>query len=469
MKEKFKKLVHTMRFHLSFILALGFILGLITTLGMTHYRLNKSMLNNYTRMADGATNMVIAAIDTEKIDAYIDENFSSEEYLDVLRVLHSIKDNYPDIYYLYVYDLDIEQDHAARVIFDLDEEFSETPEQESIDWIGDVYELDEPFYSEWEELSKSREPIYHTVTTEDGEHLFSYIKPVFDKDGNYCCSACVDFSMTALKRKNQGFILRLALTLIGLDVFLWFLFMHFINSKICKPINLIEDTIESFKYDSISDRFNNVSEMEALQLHTGNEVESLYNSFMATIKENVFYIDNFKKAENTISEIQVTAYKDQLTKVGNSNKYKVDMDLLDKRIGNGTARFAVVLADINNLKYINDTYGHDIGDRYIIGCCKVLCDVFKHSAVYRIGGDEFVCISENEDYDSISLLVEQCTAIFESYDESRATAPYERYSMALGFAVFNDHFINVESVVKVADEQMYKNKAEHKKKYGSYR
>jgi diguanylate cyclase (GGDEF)-like protein len=245
--------------------------------------------------------------------------------------------------------------------------------------------------------------------------------------------------------------------------------MHFINNKICKPINLIENTIENFKYDSISDRFNNVSEMEALQLHTGNEVESLYNSFMATIKENVFYIDNFKKAENTISEIQVTAYKDQLTKVGNSNKYKVDMDLLDKRIGNGTARFAVVLADINNLKYINDTYGHDIGDRYIIGCCKVLCDVFKHSAVYRIGGDEFVCISENEDYDSISLLVEQCTAIFESYDESRATAPYERYSMALGFAVFNDHFINAESVVKVADEQMYKNKAEHKKKYGSYR
>lgn len=54
----------------------------------------------------------------------------------------------------------------------------------------------------------------------------------------------------------------------------------------------------------------------------------------------------------------------------------------------------MIVFDINNLKIINDTLGHDFGDILIIDSCKLICKVFKRSPVYRIGGDEFVVILE---------------------------------------------------------------------------
>ena len=59
---------------------------------------------------------------------------------------------------------------------------------------------------------------------------------------------------------------------------------------------------------------------------------------------------------------------------------------------NKHTKFALVECDINGLKGINDTYGHEIGDVYIVNSCRGICSVFKHSPVFRIGGDEFVVI-----------------------------------------------------------------------------
>jgi len=54
--------------------------------------------------------------------------------------------------------------------------------------------------------------------------------------------------------------------------------------------------------------------------------------------------------------------------------------------------FGVIGCDVNGLKKINDTLGHKAGDEYICAACKMLCEYFKHSPVFRIGGDEFVVI-----------------------------------------------------------------------------
>lgn len=60
---------------------------------------------------------------------------------------------------------------------------------------------------------------------------------------------------------------------------------------------------------------------------------------------------------------------------------------------------------MNDLKKVNDFYGHDAGDRHILSAKKLICDVFKHSPVYRIGGDEFTVILTGTDYENgIELL-----------------------------------------------------------------
>ncbi len=53
---------------------------------------------------------------------------------------------------------------------------------------------------------------------------------------------------------------------------------------------------------------------------------------------------------------------------------------------------------MNGLKVINDTLGHKAGDEYILNASRMVCDIFQHSRVYRVGGDEFVAILRGRDY-----------------------------------------------------------------------
>ena len=75
--------------------------------------------------------------------------------------------------------------------------------------------------------------------------------------------------------------------------------------------------------------------------------------------------------------------------------------------------FAIVVLDVNDLKVINDTKGHEAGDTCICDACEIICRTFKRSPVYRIGGDEFVVISQNEDYERSDDL----TGIIAKYNE----------------------------------------------------
>lgn len=90
---------------------------------------------------------------------------------------------------------------------------------------------------------------------------------------------------------------------------------------------------------------------------------------------------------------------DSLTSVKNRNAYEQkerDYDDMIKREPE-TVFFSIAVFDVNNLKKINDNYGHEKGDAYIINSCMLLCQAYKHSPVYRIGGDEFVVILTGDD------------------------------------------------------------------------
>lgn len=94
-------------------------------------------------------------------------------------------------------------------------------------------------------------------------------------------------------------------------------------------------------------------------------------------------------------------YTDPLTGVGSKQAYIEDTEELHRRIRSGTVEdFAVIVFDINDLKEINDTMGHDTGDVYIYTASMLISEFFSRSPVYRIGGDEFVVILEGEPYDN---------------------------------------------------------------------
>ncbi len=103
------------------------------------------------------------------------------------------------------------------------------------------------------------------------------------------------------------------------------------------------------------------------------------------------------RALNTEKEL---ARRDELTGVKNKNAYKELEKSIQVGIDNGidNLTFALVVCDSNDLKTINDSQGHLAGDEHIRASAMLLCDIFAHSPVFRVGGDEFVVFLRGSDY-----------------------------------------------------------------------
>ena len=152
------------------------------------------------------------------------------------------------------------------------------------------------------------------------------------------------------------------------------------------------------------------------------------------------------------------ARTDALT--GASNKFSYNE--FEKEINEHISKklldqFAVVICDINDLKQINDTLGHDAGDEYIKSAMKVIKSVFKHSTIFRIGGDEFVSVLDGNDYYNREYLLKKLR------DTNIKNMNTTKAVVACGMS---DFIPNVDTklidVFKRADEAMYKDKKELK-------
>lgn len=162
-----------------------------------------------------------------------------------------------------------------------------------------------------------------------------------------------------------------------------------------------------------------------------------------------------KQQIRSVSEL---AYKDPLTGVKSKQAFAQYEENMNRGIENKEiTEFAVVLFDLNDLKKVNDTKGHDAGDRYIKDGCKIICTCFKHSPVFRIGGDEFLTVLQNDDFMEKDRLMRE----FEQKMEENRNS--EDVTIAAGMAVFDSvKDTDFHEVVRHADKAMYQCKKQMK-------
>ena len=177
-----------------------------------------------------------------------------------------------------------------------------------------------------------------------------------------------------------------------------------------------------------------------------DEVGILSRSFEVTVSSLRQYVENMNDM----------AFTDPLTHVKNKTAYNRAILALHEDMARGPVKFGLVMFDLNNLKHINDTYGHEHGDEYIINSCRLICHVFKHSPVFRIGGDEFVALLEGSDLDECDARVAELDAAVEA--TASADKPWQRLSIAKGTAYSTPGDTAPEDVFVRADRAMYANK-----------
>ena len=160
-----------------------------------------------------------------------------------------------------------------------------------------------------------------------------------------------------------------------------------------------------------------------------------------------------------ISELNKRVYVDALTSVRNKGAYSTYIEELQGRLSDGgQLAFAVGMFDCDNLKKINDRYGHEKGDVYLKNACRLICRVFQHSPVFRIGGDEFSVILQGDDYRERDALIQRFRR--EMADISAAAdREWEQVQVAMGVAVYEpERDRSVNDVIRRADQNMYENK-----------
>lgn len=465
--RQFRKKVSSLSFRLpAYFVGITVILVSCVLFGV-YYQFKARMIEEYTRMAKGATALMAEEINPEKVDEYLTKNYKMKEYRRILKRLYALKDNYPDAIYMYVYRV---QEDGCLVIFDLESEGGVEADNP-----GDIYKLDKAFLPYKQDLMVGKEVPVLADQTPYG-YVLTYMRPMFDRDGKYQCHVGVDFSMDYLHQHTRVFIFRTVLLLTVVVSVVLFWGVRAIRRNITGPINRMSKCTENFKYGTEEDRLHNIEMLEEINLQKQDEIGRLYHVLMATLKESHYYMSNLSRARHDIEtkseeldQMSATAMRDALTHVGSKYAYEKEAEKLTAEIAEGNACFAIVMVDVNNLKYVNDTCGHKEGDSYIQGCCKIVCNVYKHSPVFRVGGDEFVAVLQNGDYQERHEKMKEAKERFMETFQQTDVQVWERYSASVGMAEYTAGDESVEQVFKRADAAMYDFKSEFKKKYGSYR
>ena len=122
--------------------------------------------------------------------------------------------------------------------------------------------------------------------------------------------------------------------------------------------------------------------------------------------------DDYREKEEhdrNLQSAQLMARRDELTGIKNKNAFIEQSEIMDKKIASGEKDdlFGIVMCDINDLKLLNDTRGHSFGDEAIQRASRMICDIYKHSPVFRVGGDEFVVIMTGYDLQHRDELIEK--------------------------------------------------------------
>ncbi len=195
--------------------------------------------------------------------------------------------------------------------------------------------------------------------------------------------------------------------------------------------------------------------------------KNIYEDFQSSMN-NILetYVKNLKLSalNDRLSDL---LNKDPMTGVRNRVAYESYMLSLKDRIASGDhADTAFVMFDLNDLKKINDTYGHEKGDEYIKNGCQLICETFVHSIVFRIGGDEFFSVLWGKDYNNRDSLLESFKSSLAQIEASDKS-PEEKVSIACGMVVYNSRSgESVDEALRRADDAMYADKRRIKQARG---
>ena len=265
---------------------------IVTIISFVHFR--TSAVEEQMELAQGAANVAFDAIDGDRVDEYIRLGEAAEGYARVDKRFNDLANSTDSIQYVYAYRI---LPDGCQVVFDADT--PDTPGGEP----GEMVEFDTDFMDVLPDLlaGKQVDPI---IATGQFGWLLTVYKPVYNSDGVCQCYVGVDVSMNHILQNGYEFLTRVVSLFFGFFLLLLTATIWFAEYNIILPINAMDSATEKSVYTSEDERAETVSRIQDLDIHTGDEIESLYHSVTRTTEDMVNTIEDVERQSEIINKLQ---------------------------------------------------------------------------------------------------------------------------------------------------------------------
>lgn len=180
------------------------------------------------------------------------------------------------------------------------------------------------------------------------------------------------------------------------------------------------------------------------------------NSVLITWEEGTAtlnFLSDITERKRTEKQLKYISLHDPITGLYNRAYFEQEMRRIEEE---RCAPAGIIVCDVNGLKLINDTLGHNIGDDLLVATAGIIKESFRSTdMIARIGGDEFVILLPGSDMNTVERANQRIRDNIAKYNSANSKLPL---SLSIGFAISSKSSINMDDLFKEADNNMYREK-----------
>ena len=317
----------------------------------------------------------------------------------------------------------------------------------------------------WEAWYTGKSPAgYHTYNNQYGK-TYAYYVPLIVKEKTLGVIG-VEVEIANVNHEILIRTLKQMMIISGVLILSMILLLALIRSCYIQKLVRLRNIVETYSQNKNPE----ITKKLKAEITNKDEISTLMAKFSDMIYELELYMQNFTKTKKDLQttrqqaiELNELALKDVLTGIRNKTGFDRELLKIEWEIVEGLKEFGVAMIDMNYLRNINETFGHDKGNYALILLTEIICRVFEHSPVFRIGDDEFAVILRDKDLENINDLVSEFQRRLNEFHKNPNLEYWQRISAAIGYSVYNPETdISFDSVCERAKEAMYINKKEMK-------
>ncbi|SFL58864.1 diguanylate cyclase (GGDEF) domain-containing protein [Paenibacillus sp. 1_12] len=288
------------------------------------------------------------------------------------------------------------------------------------------------------------------ITTLNEKKVLKSFIPIA-KDSSYVIGIVTDYNIIQ-SVLNMQLSNNLIISLIVIVVVLLFSFV--LATYIVKPLNSILNKVNEIANGNFGVKIN---------VNRSDEFGLLSNQ-VNIMSHNLETYTNELKTKN--AEIEYYAYQDYLTGLPNRRSF---INRLQNRLENydGSSSLAIIFVDLDRFKFVNDTFGHSVGDLLLKAVAiRISEEIRDHGTASRIGGDEFILEILHHSREDISQLAQR---ILKELSKPYICEGNELIiTPSLGISLYPDNGCDAETLVHNSDIAMYRAKEQGRNNYQFY-